>query len=338
MILPVRKNGSLTLSYRLFLGYPRGVGIAPFQTAEGDARVKAHAQEGLHPSPIKGFWQNSSAGAYGLALEDFRRILTGVGEAKNYGLPAGQVASREQQVVFFAKLCLTDLVLARACAEGKATAWEHFMALYRQPLTRIAVAITKSETLGSDLADALYAELYGLSIRDGRRRCPLDSYMGGGSLLGWLRTTLAQRHIDNHRHTFREQPLDEGFNIENIPGLKPEAENIPAVLPILSTALEEALRARPPEDRFLLAAYYLDGRTQLQIAQDLNVSESKVSRKRQHLIEDLRKQVLRNLQKLGLSWRAAEEALGTDPRDLDLSIKNLLQVSQTDAFQEKGGR
>ncbi len=319
------------------MGYPHGVGIAPVQTAEGDARGRVSARESFPPS-IEEFWQRSNAAAYGLTLEDFWGILTGVGEAKNYGLPSGQVASRDQQVVFFANLSLSDLALARACAEGNATAWEHFLALYRQPLTRIAIAITRNETLGSDLADALYAELYGLTTRDGRRRCPLESYMGGGSLLGWLRTTLAQRHVDNHRHTFREQPLDEGLNVENVHASKSEAEKIPAILPILSRALVEALRGRPPEDRFLLAAYYLDQRTQLQIAQDLNVSESKVSRERQHLIEDLRKQLLRNLQKLGLSRRAAEEALGTDPRDLDLNLKKLLQVSQTDAFQEKGGR
>jgi len=36
-----------------------------------------------------------------------------------------------------------------------------------------------------------------------------------------------------------------------------------------------------------------------------------------------------------MSRRAAEEALGADPRDLDINLKKLLQSSQSDAFQEK---
>ena len=79
----------------------------------------------------------------------------------------------------------------------------------RQPLTRAAIAISGSETVGRDLADAFYAELYGLNTRDGERHCPLDSYRGRGSLLGWLRTTLAQRFVDHYRRTYREQALDE---------------------------------------------------------------------------------------------------------------------------------
>jgi RNA polymerase sigma-70 factor (ECF subfamily) len=49
----------------------------------------------------------------------------------------------------------------------------------------------------------------------------------------------------------------------------------------------------------------------------------------------LRKRILKNLQGFGLSRRAAEETLGTDPRDLDVNLKKLLQYSQSDAFQEK---
>ena len=114
-----------------------------------------------------------------------------------------------QQASFFQTLKLADLVLAKACAAGNERAWEHFMALYGQPLTRAAIAISGSETVGRDLADAFYAELYGLNMRDGERRCPLDSYRGRGSLLGWLRTTLAQRFVDHYRRTYREQALDD---------------------------------------------------------------------------------------------------------------------------------
>ena len=81
-------------------------------------------------------------------------------------------ATRHQQAAFFRGLCLDDLVLARACAHGNERAWEHFVAVYRQPLTRAAIAITGSETLGRDLADQLYAELYGLNDARGPAALP----------------------------------------------------------------------------------------------------------------------------------------------------------------------
>jgi RNA polymerase sigma-70 factor (ECF subfamily) len=45
--------------------------------------------------------------------------------------------------------------------------------------------------------------------------------------------------------------------------------------------------------------------------------------------------VLRNLQRDGLSRRAAEEALGADPRDVEVNLKKLLQNSQMEAFKEQ---
>ncbi len=226
-------------------------------------------------------------------------------------------------------------MLARACANGHQGAWEHFLAIYRQPLTRAAIAITGSETLGRELADQLYAELYGLTTRDGVRRSPLDSYRGKGSLMGWLRTTLAQRHVDHHRRTRRELPLDDPADGYEPPAAIPEPETSSAELLLLGRAIEEALRQLAAEERFLLAAYYLDGRTLLEIAPLLHVHEATVSRKLHRVTGGLRKQIVRNLQGLGLSKPAAQEALGADPRDLNLNLKKILQISSLDAFQEK---
>ena len=77
--------------------------------------------------------------------------------------------------------------------------------------------------MGRDLADQLYAELYGLTVRDGERRCPLHSYRGRGSLMGWLRTTLAQRRVDHYRRTRHEEPIEEfdGACADPRPGRRP---------------------------------------------------------------------------------------------------------------------
>ena len=319
-----------------FLAYLGGVGITPSQSVESTRTASFSALPGgIDPALLEELWRKCDAAAYGLALGEFSEILLRVGTAQSYGLDPGSaqgaIPSWQQQGAFFRNLRLADLALAQACANGNERAWEHFLALYRQPLVRAAIAITGSDTLGRDLADQLYAELYGLTTRDGERRCPLESYRGRGSLIGWLRTTLAQRHVDHHRRTHREQPLEEYDALT----LDPEPAKVGGELAMLGKAIEEALGRRQADERFLLAAYYLDGRTLLQIAQVLHVHEATVSRRLRRAIDDLRKQVLRNLQDFGLSRRAAEEALGADPRDLDLNLKKLLQNSQSETFQEK---
>jgi RNA polymerase sigma-70 factor (ECF subfamily) len=287
------------------------------------------------PSHIDKLWRESCAASYGLEREQFSEILERIGTAQNFGLAPAAIPSRQQQVNYFRGLRLADLVLAQACASGHQGAWEHFLAVYRQPLTRAAIAITGSETLGRDLADQLYAELYGLTTRDGVRRSPLDSYRGKGSLMGWLRTTLAQRHVDHHRRTRRELPLDDPADGHEPQAAVAEMDTPPAELLLLGRAIEEALRQLAAEEQFLLAAYYLDGRTLLEIAPLLRVHEATVSRKLHRVTGALRKRVIKNLQALGLSKPAAQEALGADPRDLDLNLKKILQFSSLDAFQEK---
>jgi RNA polymerase sigma-70 factor (ECF subfamily) len=287
---------------------------------------------------LEELWRACDAASWGLAREEFDRILLASGTAWNFGLPEGARATRQQQAAFLRGLRLSDLVLARACACGNERAWERFVELYRQPLVRAAIAITGSETLGRDLADQLYAELYGLTESNQERRCPLASYRGRGSLLGWLRTTLAQRHADHLRRTRRLMSLEDTIEEFDAPAPDPAPEPPARELSLLQRAIEEALGKREPEDRFLLAAYYLDGQTLKQIAGVLCVHEATVSRKLRRAIDEVRKQVLNNLQDSGLSRRAAVESLGADPRDLDINLKKLLQNSQSETFKEQAAQ
>ena len=316
----------------IVFAYRGGVGITPAQSVEGSAGESIAGP----PGTIDGFlleelWQECDGASCGLERAEFHKILLDVGTAQNYGLAEGTAASRQQQATYFRALKLGELVLARACAAGNERAWERFVATYRQPLVRAAIAITGSDTLGRELADQLYGELFGLTTHDGGRQCPLLSYQGRGSLIGWLRTTLAQRHVDHFRRNHREQSLEE----YDAPAPVHEAQKQAAELTVLEKAVEGALKCCDAEERFVLASYYLDQRTLMEIAKVLNVHEATVSRKLKRVCQDLRKQVLKNLHGLGLSRRAADEALGTDPRDLDLNLKKLLQYSQSDAFQEK---
>jgi RNA polymerase sigma-70 factor (ECF subfamily) len=184
--------------------------------------------------------------------------------------------------------------------------------------------------LGEDLADSLYAELYGLRQSGGERRSPLASYSGRGSLMGWLRATLVQRFRDYHRRTYREEPLE---SVES-PAAAP-AVSIPAELAELTAAIAQTLQDVAAEDRFLLSAYYLDRQTLLTIAQTLAVHEATISRRLKRLAASLRKQLLENLRSSGLSKAAAEEALGADPRDIEINLRTLLQTSQISTFSNQ---
>jgi len=286
---------------------------------------------GVAEADLVELWHTAAAEGVGLELEEFAAILAAVATKLNYGLHPGINAVSAQKIEFLRGLHLPELALAHACALGREPAWTRFLALYQTPLTQTAIAITRSATLGHELADSLYAELYGLRERDGTRQSPLSSYTGRGSLLGWLRTTLAQRHIDHHRRTHRESPLED----LDAPATEPPAAPVPAGLKPLNEAVARTLAALPAEDRFLLASYFLDRQTLAQIASLLRVHEATISRRLKRLTADLRKQLIRNLQSGGLSRRAAEEALGTDPRDLDINLRSLLQPSQTATFSDQ---
>ena len=117
-------------------------------------------------------WCASDAPGWGLERDEFDRIMAEAGISQNFGLDPGVAATPRQQAEFFRGLRLSDLVLARACAAGNEPAWEHFIAQHRQPLIRAAISITGSETLGRDLADQLYAELFGLNTARWRTALP----------------------------------------------------------------------------------------------------------------------------------------------------------------------
>ena len=322
--------------------YLEGVDTASSQPGDLVLPLRAaeQARDDVAPAPLLPglpaalgleLWSSAEAESCDLTVEEFGVALVAVGTKFNYGVPPGTHPDAAQKIAFLHALRLNELALAYACALGREAAWQRFLDSYRAPLTHAAIAITGSATLGHDLADSLYSELYGLREYDGERRSPLASYSGRGSLLGWLRTTLAQRHIDHHRRTHRETPLD----ALDVAAPAPSASPIADELQKLTHAVAQTLQALSSEDRFLLSSYFLDRQTLLQIARILRVHEATISRRLKRLVADLRKQLLHNLQSGGLSRRAADEALGTDPRDVEINLRTLLQTSQTNSFFDK---
>ena len=264
----------------------------------------------------------------GVTREAFATILCEIGNKHG--------ATTEAEIrTFFLSLRVDELVLARACAAGNNTAWEIFLTRYRDKLYLSALRIAREDSAARELADSLYADLYGTNAREGQRISKLSSYTGRGSLEGWLRTVLAQEYVNRYRRTKRLVSLDEESE-EGVQFRAPEPEPVAVTDSQLATATDEVLSQLSAEDRTILSAYYLDGRTLAEIARMLGVHESTISRKIDKLAKGLRKQILAVLVRGGMSRRQAEEAMDVDVRDLQVNIRRTLaQDSSPPAFSEK---
>src|SRR5271154_3420639 len=124
----------------------------------------------------------------------------------------GLTPAPQQLEGYLGSLCLEDFALACACSEGQEAAWNFFVDNYRGYLRRCAGAMLRcgaEAPEARELADSLFAELYGLA--DGRRgTASLFRYFHGrSSLKTWLRAVLAQRHVDGIRATRRFDSLDD---------------------------------------------------------------------------------------------------------------------------------
>ncbi|HEY3971512.1 MAG TPA: sigma-70 family RNA polymerase sigma factor [Candidatus Sulfotelmatobacter sp.] len=266
----------------------------------------------------------------GLSREVFAAILCEIG-AKHATPATTEVEIR----TFLLSLRVEELALARACAAGNNSAWEIFLTRFREKLYLSALRVAREDSAARELADTLYADLYGTSTRDGQRVCKLASYTGRGSLEGWLRTVVAQEYVNRYRRTKRLVSLDEESE-EGVQYRAPVPEPAPSGDPRLAQATDEALASLSGEDRTVMSAYYLDGRTLAEIARMLGVHESTISRKLDKVAKSLRKQIVAALLRSGMSRRQAEEALEVDVRDLQVDIRrSLAQERPSPAFSDK---
>ncbi|HUR37046.1 MAG TPA: sigma-70 family RNA polymerase sigma factor [Terriglobales bacterium] len=270
--------------------------------------AKNTAPQGL----VQELYSQSRAQEYGLSVAAFTRLLEAVTKSGS----ASEAVWRALKV--------EELALAHGCVAGNEHAWDVFLGRYREKLYDAARHITREESSARELADSLYAELFGTRTQDGHRISKLESYSGRGSLEGWLRTVLAQEWVNRFRKQRRLVSLEEREEagaqfVANAP------EEVAAMDPAVSAATDQALSELSAEDRYILAAYYLDDRTLAEVARTLGVHESTISRKVERLAHKLRKDILAQLVKGGMSRRQAEEAMEVDVRDLAVDVRKQLK-------------
>ena len=220
-------------------------------------------------------------------------------------------------------LHLEDLALACACALGRESAWEHFIANFRNDLRTAASAMLRAggsanDVRAGELADSLYAELYGIRAdEDGRRKSLFVYFHGRSKLSTWLRAVLAQRHVDLIRTSGKTVSIADGEEGEIPGGLSlAVAQTTPdpkreIYLGRIDRALSEALASLAPGDRMILACYYVDQFTLAEIGRMLREHESTLSRQLERLRRGLRESVMQALKDgtPAIDGRRAEPAL-----------------------------
>lgn len=215
-----------------------------------------------------------------------------------------------------------DLALASACASGEDAAWERFVREYRPVLYRAADAL--DSTGGArELADALYADLYGLKESGGERQSLFRYYHGRSSLATWLRAVLAQRYVDRVRADRRLDPLpDDAEIVSPATPLEPDRTDDAARF---ERALGETLSALDARDRLRVACYYAHELTLAQTGRVLRESEATASRQLARTRRAIREGVERRLRAGGLGEAQIAQCFASITDDVGtLDLSNML--------------
>src|SRR5712672_998091 len=263
---------------------------------------------------------------------------------------------------YFFSLHLQDLALACGCAQGNPAAWDYFVSTYRGYLRSAAGIILHcppDSPAAQELADSLFAELYGLS--EGANRRSLFRYFHGrSSLKTWLRAVLAQRHVDAIRASRRFTNLDSADGEIDLNALRPAL--LPAINPdgaglqrdphrdefvaLFHRTLEVALGLLAPRDKERLRLYYAAEQTLAEIGRKLGEHESSVSRNLDRTRRELRQQVEQALRKgsssldghagAGLSDAQISLCFQYASEDASIDLDRLLPESQPATLRPPG--
>lgn len=214
-----------------------------------------------------------------------------------------------------------DLELARRCAAGDPEAWDLFVREYRPVLYRAADALDRHGG-AREVADSLYAELYGVRNSGGERQSLFRYFSGRSSLAAWLRAVLAQRYVDRYRSQRRMEPLAEEPRAERAAAVIEPDPSRARYVTLLRDALTCAIAALAAKDRLRLALYYVQELTLAEAGRVMQEHEATVSRQLARTRRAIRAEVERWLgEDGGLTQPQIAECLASvsaDPGPLDL--------------------
>jgi RNA polymerase sigma-70 factor (ECF subfamily) len=262
-------------------------------------------------------FQKADAGRWSLSIEEFAMSI----EASVHRAFASAQPTPRDLERYLDGLHLTDLALATACALGRDAAWDHFVLEHRSVLYRAADALDATGA-AREIADSMYADLYGLAESRSERRSLFRYFHGRSTLATWLRAVLAQRHVDALRSRRRIEPLpDEEHAMPAAAGPEVDPDR-PVLIRLIMEALQTVMDQLPAKDRLRLRSYYAAELTLAQIGRITGEHEATVSRNLARTRRSLRAAVERHLRQearvtdaqIARAWELALE----DPGGLDL--------------------
>jgi RNA polymerase sigma-70 factor, ECF subfamily len=244
--------------------------------------------------------------------------------------------SARQLERYLSSLHLEDLALTCACAAGDEKAWEHFVLTQRPLLYRAADALDPGGG-ARDLADSLYADLFGLQDRAGERQSLFRYFHGRSSLATWLRAVLAQRHVDRLRARHRLEPLPEDdSSLALAAPARPIEPDHDRYYGLIREAFERAVANLPARDRLRLACYYAQDLTLAETGRLLKEHEATVSRALARTRTAIRHGVERDLRQHGLTGGEIArcfECVTEDAGSIDL--RDMLDVESNEPARKE---
>ena len=247
---------------------------------------------------IDRLYSTSNAAAWHVSRKSFADALWQSFE-RRFGANVRTV-TRAEAATFLDSLHAADLALAIGCRDGDADAWRHLVATYRAPVDAFARAVLGNSSRAGEIADSLWADLYGLRGADSDRRSPLAHYGGRSSLMSWLRVVVTRLEADQWRATRRMEPLHEDrdgdSNVIADGTALPDPDRA-RLLAALERSLNEALNALSPDDRLRLSYYYVQNLTLAQTAALIGEHESSASRNLARARTAIRDHVTRTLRR-----------------------------------------
>jgi RNA polymerase sigma-70 factor len=202
---------------------------------------------------------------------------------------------------FLDSLHVADLALAVGCLLGDTGAWDHLVSTYRAPIDAFAHAALGSSSRAVEIADSLWADLYGIRATVGARRSPLEHYGGRSSLLSWMRVVVTRLEADRWRATHRMEPLDADRDGNSIVAAAVDVDSPDPdrakLIAALDHSIRDALNALSPTDRLRLSYYYVQNLTLAETAALTGEHESTTSRNLARARTAIRDSVTRTLRR-----------------------------------------